>query len=831
MALSIRFFITLADISLYLLSSSLLAFALYYLFIQLPALPNDCAMTYSWCNYSIIPILPISIDIDALARAAGAEEARKFGRSRLAYKYRLLRFDDNAVNRRPLFPERSRNVLIFIPGSAASFGQVRSVGYEALAYYARASLREKRRKSSGTARSVKGEGSPADSENLGNLDDAEGSDASMQSKEKRRGDGGKGMLTALDIYSLDFKEEATALSGDVLRDQADFFNDAVRTMTMLYRPDVKVVVVALSMGGTVARLARFRPNYVDDVIAAVFTLSTPHVRPVVQHDLRMAQLYLTLESAAASATEDDDVKDVPVVSISGGYKDTLVPSVLADLEYRAKTSVSLLVGQLKRISFSVDHHAMMWCNQPVSLLAKACYMAIQQSHETPKAVLQALAQHLMHKDDPSIQESRDQLQSKTDGNQAPIRNGATEENRRQLAPEYSILAWAVEQTRRFGADRVLSSISAAALMNMRCMAEAINSQQRLGVDLKEVHFSPIQHVRVTLRDLGSLAWFPWMVVVLTQLPQGIIPQISTGAFFPPVIKALTNKPVVSASIPARIWFYFVGLAFVTCFDWIVRALAWMIDRLRTVLQRKPMRFFLLGLYAIPSGWVVGHAIERMPQAPEGVSQLSLEHLSSLSMWSLQVTKCAAYAYLGTCLLRVVFELLCASSSRKRVGYVGYIRAEDHLRMVAMFVLPILTIFLGPALSLYGNLAGTNRLEDVLPLKTNRAPRSAIHPIVPTENLDKVVAMHSFLEKEWNHSTSVWSSDFPDTLIFPEVIMLLLVVYLRWLQNASKRVTPETVLTSTTGKWSRVKSQGMCLVSCHFMAQFVYSLNRPVGYVN
>lgn len=145
------------------------------------------------------------------------------------YKYNLYRFDQVSERAKPSdSPLQVRGIpVLFIPGHLGDYKQVRS---------------------------------------LGSLSDEIG---------KRR-------QQRLEYFSLDFREEPSALSGTLLEQQASYVNDAVMTILRLYKTSPNaltqksVVLVGHSMGGFVARRSLQLDNHQSGTVQTIVTISSPH---------------------------------------------------------------------------------------------------------------------------------------------------------------------------------------------------------------------------------------------------------------------------------------------------------------------------------------------------------------------------------------------------------------------------------------------------------------------------------------------------------------------------------------------------------------------------
>ncbi|TYZ61329.1 hypothetical protein PybrP1_010369 [[Pythium] brassicae (nom. inval.)] len=197
-----------------------------------------------------------------------------------------------------------------------------------------------------------------------------------------------------DVFAVDFGGELSGLSGDLVRQQARFVNDAVRAILRQYRKQHKklgkkaaktrkgpesVVVVAHSMGGVVARLAATLPNYAPNSIRHVVSLGTPYERPPFPFDAEMQHVYAEIAHRLDDASDDtaDDAADdatAPVyISIAGGHKDLIVHTPLSAVDRVAHParSLALLTTAMPSVGLTMDHLCLLWCHQLLDRVAQS----------------------------------------------------------------------------------------------------------------------------------------------------------------------------------------------------------------------------------------------------------------------------------------------------------------------------------------------------------------------------------------------------------------------------------------------------------------------------
>lgn len=306
-------------------------------FLTLQLDPKGCAMSY------MMPAFTRFADFDT-------------EHTRFASKYSLYLYREGGVDE----DTRVKGIpVIFIPGNAGSYKQVRPIAAEA-AHYFQDVLRE-------------------DLAAIGN---------------------GK---RPLDFFTVDFNEELTAFHGQTLLDQAEYLNEAVAYILALYHnphrslresglPDPKsVIILGHSMGGVVARTMLRMPNYQEHTVNTIITLSAPHARAPVSFDADMVATYHDINtfwrrSYSALSPAKNPLADITLVSVAGGGLDTMIPS-----EYSSLTSLvpdthgfTVFTSAIPCVWSGMDHLAIMWCDQFRKALVKAIFdvVDVRRSSQT-----------------------------------------------------------------------------------------------------------------------------------------------------------------------------------------------------------------------------------------------------------------------------------------------------------------------------------------------------------------------------------------------------------------------------------------------------------------
>ncbi|KAK0645546.1 PGAP1-like protein-domain-containing protein [Cercophora newfieldiana] len=211
----------------------------------------------------------------------------------------------------------------------------------------------------------------------------------------------KAGVQSLDFFTVDFNEDITAFHGQTMLDQAEYLNEAIRYILSLYLdprvsdrdsdlPDpTSVIILGHSMGGIVARTMLIMPNYQSNSINTIITLSAPHARPPVSFDGQIVKTYQDINSYWRHAysqqwANNNPLWHVTLVSIAGGGLDTVVPSDYASVESLVPDThgFTAFTTTVPNVWTSMDHQAILWCDQFRKVLSRAIYDVVDVSRAT-----------------------------------------------------------------------------------------------------------------------------------------------------------------------------------------------------------------------------------------------------------------------------------------------------------------------------------------------------------------------------------------------------------------------------------------------------------------
>lgn len=158
----------------------------------------------------------------------------------------------------------------------------------------------------------------------------------------------KNANTCFKVYSIDFLDEASALSAKTLEDQARWARKAVGRVRELHKPK-SLVLIGHSMGGILSRMLAAGETIPRETGHDLFiiTLASPHKVPAINVDQAIDKIYSSLHQP----------QDLPlIVSIGGGSADLQVLQEM--VEYDGQLTVD--TEALRYSWCSPDHRAIVW---------------------------------------------------------------------------------------------------------------------------------------------------------------------------------------------------------------------------------------------------------------------------------------------------------------------------------------------------------------------------------------------------------------------------------------------------------------------------------------
>uniref|UniRef100_UPI00398E507F GPI inositol-deacylase n=1 Tax=Pristiophorus japonicus TaxID=55135 RepID=UPI00398E507F len=167
-----------------------------------------------------------------------------------------------------------------------------------------------------------------------------------------------------DFFSIDFNEELVALYGGSLEKQTKFVHACLKVILKLYKDQKvapsSVAIVGHSMGGIVARALFTLPNFKPILISLIITQATPHVAPVLLLDSYLLDFYTTVNNHWI--LKEKDLRNITILSVGGGFRDYQVRSGLTIVPSLGlyNNTLNVVTSAVPRAWLSTDHLCIVW---------------------------------------------------------------------------------------------------------------------------------------------------------------------------------------------------------------------------------------------------------------------------------------------------------------------------------------------------------------------------------------------------------------------------------------------------------------------------------------
>ncbi|XP_041718881.1 GPI inositol-deacylase-like [Coregonus clupeaformis] len=207
----------------------------------------------------------------------------------------------------------------------------------------------------------------------------------------------------LNVFTIDFNEELVALYGGSLHRQTQFLHESIKAILRLYKdheaPPRSVVLVGHSMGGVVARALFTLPRFSPRLVSLIITQASPHQAPILSLDTHLLEFYAAVRQCWVDRAED--LRNVTLLSVGGGYRDYQVRSGLTALPCPQDdpSKLSLVATAIPRTWVSTDHLSIVWCKELVLATVRAFFDLIEpeigQFSDDPERRMAVLNHHFI----------------------------------------------------------------------------------------------------------------------------------------------------------------------------------------------------------------------------------------------------------------------------------------------------------------------------------------------------------------------------------------------------------------------------------------------------
>ncbi|XP_028397184.1 GPI inositol-deacylase-like [Dendronephthya gigantea] len=184
-------------------------------------------------------------------------------------------------------------------------------------------------------------------------------------------------------FTVDFDEDFSGLFGGVLMDQVNFVHSCLRHIIREYKGNKSgpesVILIGHSMGGMIARALFTLENFNSKFVSIIITLGTPQTTPVIPFDKHLGLFYTTVNKLWKN---NPKFANMSVISLAGGARDILVPArhCLSPHNVHMNLQYSAVTTSIPNVWITIDHQALCWCKQLILVINRALFALIDEKH-------------------------------------------------------------------------------------------------------------------------------------------------------------------------------------------------------------------------------------------------------------------------------------------------------------------------------------------------------------------------------------------------------------------------------------------------------------------
>ncbi|XP_015606892.1 GPI inositol-deacylase [Cephus cinctus] len=198
-----------------------------------------------------------------------------------------------------------------------------------------------------------------------------------------------------DFFTVDLAEDYSALYGGVLMEKTLYISHCIQRILAIYNGKIKnIIIIGHSMGGIVAKgSVLLTDNSHPGQVNMLITLAAPHV-PLLMIDGTLDEYYRNLKNVSHRLKESGTT----IISISGGSKDMLVTASQA---IDPIADINIVTTNIANVWTSVDHLCILWCKQLMMSIVRALFDCVDSTKPPAQIIadseerLKVMSYHLL----------------------------------------------------------------------------------------------------------------------------------------------------------------------------------------------------------------------------------------------------------------------------------------------------------------------------------------------------------------------------------------------------------------------------------------------------
>ncbi|KAH9285168.1 GPI inositol-deacylase [Echinococcus granulosus] len=187
-----------------------------------------------------------------------------------------------------------------------------------------------------------------------------------------------------EFFALDFFQDTSALSSEVVERQADCVVDVIPFVYSLFaKAPTPVTIVGHSMGGVIGHYALAQAKFDPLIVNSVITLASPLRSPVVSLSIRLLRMYDRIHEFWRTVPLDSNYDHLTFLSITGGISDHQVWDGLGKTALPVDRALHLSSPSVNQVWLSCDHLSILWCRQLVFRINDALFASVNTTTRMP----------------------------------------------------------------------------------------------------------------------------------------------------------------------------------------------------------------------------------------------------------------------------------------------------------------------------------------------------------------------------------------------------------------------------------------------------------------